>query len=408
MMPFHRAVAQRAGVTLALLVLSVSAGAAAANASEREIVRKLLDRSGTDAMIESFITSVTEQMKLRAAELAGGEGPFVRRAFEGVFAPAPMRERVVDHLMTNYDAAHAAKALAWFESPAGREVRSEETFAQSKQAEQPMLDFIAALETEPANPDRVELARRIDSARDSSGLAHRLLFQFMRGLSQATLGASDEAGATANQEEIDAALEEQLAPLVPALGEQMVVFYTFMGRNLSRAALESYLEHLESPAGQWFYREMSEGLTEAMGRSGRAFGMHVAAHLESIRARAAIEADATGEALREAAVEEARKFAADRKSDACVEEGYARRRACADARCIALADAFTGACFEVATRSPERCRGVPDPTDAVGSIFWRADRCRALDRTDPACSATFAALQRHCTAAPTLTPVAGP
>ncbi len=387
-------------VVVAIAVMGVVPNAAIATAAaedERgEVVRRLLVASGTDAVIDSFIASVTEQMQMRASELAGGEGPFLREAFEAVFAPGPMRQRVIEHFEEHWDATHARAALDWFESPFGKKVRAEEAYAQSAEAERPMRDFVAAMESEPPNPDRVALAIGINRARASSTLSYRLLYEFMLGLSQATIATSPTEGAMPTPQEIEASVREQLGALEPVLAEQMAVFYTFMGRNLTLDENRAYLEHVESQAGQWFYPEMSHGLVEAMGRAGQAFGMHVTAHMERVRADAqAAEAD-DSDTDRKTTIAEARTFAAGVEAAACVDEIYGRRRACLEPSCVALVPMFADSCFEVATRSPGLCDGVPSDLESVVSIFWRADTCAERKQNNSACSATLASLQRHC------------
>ncbi len=270
---------------MSVAVLVAGAAQAAKPDTPRDVVGALLSASGADEMIDSFIVQVRNEMNLRAADLAGDHGQFFRDAFEASFDPGPMRERVIDQMLAHYEDDQARGALAWFESPEGQKVRKEESYAQSAAAENEMRQFIVAFEAEPPNPERMRLAGEIDRARASSTLSHDLVFQFMRGLALASSAISLEDG-VASEADIEAGLREQLDPLMPSLAQQMVIFYTFMGRNLTLEENRAYLSHIESKEGRWFYPAMHAGLVEAMGNAGSRFGADVTEHMEKLRRQA--------------------------------------------------------------------------------------------------------------------------
>ncbi len=355
-----------------------------------------MEVSGLGEMVDSFITLVSEQMALRAEQLAGAQGVFVRDSFEAVFAPEPIRRRVLATLIENYEAEHAQAMLTWFESDLGRRFRDEESAAQRLEAQEALLEFIAAMQAQAPNPDRVDIAVRIDRGRQASFLAQRLITDFMRGILRGTAVVATVEGPVPTPSEIDASVEQQFAQLGPVLQNQMMVSYLFMGRNLSLDENRRYLAQVESEAGQWFYEHSSEGLVKAMSRAGRAFGIDLAAHVQDLRAQAeAAVPDA--EAVVEI-VAQARAYAGGKTWADCVDEIETRRRACTDDVCIGRTVPFAETCFEVATASSGVCGDVPSGAGGVGSIFWRADRCLARGTSDAACSAAHSALQKHCEA----------
>jgi len=379
-----------------------SHGWAAQPTAKAEVVEALLEQSGTDAVIHAFLANVEQEMEVRAPDFAGDEAAYVNHAFGAAFDEAAMRARVAETMLARYDDALAREALAWFESPTGTKIRKEESWAQSPEAATPMLEYIAALETDPMNPDRLAIAAEIDRARGSAALSHALLVAFMRGLSLATVGGAEGLGNQPSEAEIDASLSEQLEPLKTTLAEQMIVFYAFMGRNLSLTENKAYLEQLRSDSGQWFYREMSSGLGEAMARAGRAFGVHVATRLEAVQAEREAMQSQSIEADRATTTSEARAFGAGHRAPACIDETAVRRRACADAVCVALVPAFAAGCFAAAAAAggAGECRDVPDPLDTAETVFWRVDTCGERDRNDVACHVALAALQDYCAGAP--------
>ena len=381
------------GWIAALSMAVLLTGSASAADQRAKQIDRLLEISGTEAMIQSFIDSVSQQTALRAFDLAEGQGPFVRESFEAVFAPEGIRKKVSEALLDDFEAAHVEAALSWFESDLGRRLQTAEASAKAPASEQALLDFIAAFQSEPPNPDRLDVAVRIDQGRRGSALALNLLSEFMRGIMRATAAVSTLEGAVPTQDEVDTMVNEQIGPLGPLLQSQMVTFYLFMGRNFSLEENRRYLAHLESDAGRWFYNRTGDGMIRAMSRSGRAFGIHVAAQVETLRGEAE---GGPAEAERSAVVAEARTFAASRNRAACLDEVDTRRRACLENTCYVLTNEFATTCFEVAQASVDLCVGVPSSEDPVVSIFWRADRCEARGTNDSACNAAHGALQGHC------------
>ncbi|MCP4037633.1 MAG: DUF2059 domain-containing protein, partial [bacterium] len=218
---------KRSTWVLALLMAGLLAGSTAAADDREQRVQRLMEVSGLGEMVDSFITLVSEQMALRAEQLAGAQGVFVRDSFEAVFAPEPIRRRVLATLIENYEAEHAQAMLTWFESDLGRRFRDEESAAQRLEAQEALLEFIAAMQAQAPNPDRVDIAVRIDRGRQASFLAQRLITDFMRGILRGTTVVGTVEGPVPTPSEIDAAVEEQFGQLGPVLQNQMMVSYLF-------------------------------------------------------------------------------------------------------------------------------------------------------------------------------------
>jgi hypothetical protein len=385
-----------ASALIALTVLLIAiASPALATSSDAKAVAKLMDRSGMNTTIDSFIKLVSEQMRRQAAQIGPARGDHVREIFEAVFSPSEMRGAVAREIGEHYDAKHSTSALAWFESELGAAFRVEEEAAQNAEVADEVVRFTDALRTSAPNPDRLALAQQIEQGRAAGSLSLKMMIELMRGIAGGTASVNAGDGPVPTKEEIDAAVNLELGQLAPVLVEQMVISFLFSGRNLSVEQNRTYLEFIESDAGQWYYETSARGLVTALRRAGLAFGNHTAAWVEDTRGAEAVAASTVS-------VDEAmvlgKIFGQSNGQDACIDTVYDRRVACDDPACFGQANAFAKACLGAAKALSLTCKGVPDGKDLAASIYWRSSRCEKRGTPDPECNGAVGVLEDYCTA----------
>lgn len=384
-------------VAAVLMVFVLAASAATAGADRRASINRLIDESGMKQTIESFASSAREQMAAGTTELSSEDERQLLSLFQAVFATHIIRDHVVDALEQRYDPIYDAELKRWFASELGSAIRDEEIRAQTPDATSDLLEFIQASESQPPNPERLELAHRLNRARGSSELSLRLLTEILRGTVVGTSIVSNMDGQAPTVAELEAMVESQIGPLDALLEQQMVASLLYTGRNFSLADNRAYLKHIESDAGRWFYSTTGEGLVGAMMLAGRGFGIHSAAWVQDLRGNAA--ADNTEE-RRQAAAKAGHAFAASNSQSACVDEVYDRRRSCKEDACFSEARAFAEGCFATAKSDPGLCDGVPGAEDLATTIYWRLSRCDERGTPDGYCNAAVGALQDYCAAVP--------
>jgi len=386
---------QRLAAVLAgfAFALGLAASTAEAEGRRRADVRGLLVSSGMDGMIEGFAIAARNQMSYREGQLDSLEGQHVFEIYEAVFAPDRFRELVIDAVMRDYDPVHIYTVAKWFDSDMGSRFRDELLYAQSAEATEELLKFAEATQKQAPNPERIEIATRINDARGAAVLSKRLVEEMLRGMMNGTAVLSSIDGRIPTQAELDAAVEAQVEGLGPLLEQQMVASFLFSGRNLSIANNRAYLAHLESDAGQWFYTQTGDGFVDSMVQAGNAFAIHTFAWSQDAAA------EATQNAKEFAAAGEAGgAFASSNTQSACIDEAYRQRKACTELLCIGKVKSFTAACLSAAKPDASLCSDVPGTGDLATTIYWRADRCSALGTSDPNCNAVVGSLQDHCAA----------
>lgn len=377
------------------VTLGLAAATAEAQSGRSAEIRRLLDGSGMDAMIEEFAIAARNQMPHREDQPDDVERQHVLEIYEAVFAPERFREQVIDAVMRDYDPVHVAGVARWFNSDMGAKFRDELLYAQSAEATEELLKFAEASQKQAPNPERVEIAIRINTARGASALSKRLVEEMLRGMVNGTAALSSVDGRIPTQAELDATVEAQVGDLGPLLEQQMVASFLFIGRNLSIANNRAYLAHLESDAGKWFYTRTADGFVDSMVQAGNAFAIHTTAWSQDATAEASENWNAKEFA---AAGEAGGAFASSNTQSACIDEAYLQRKACTDLLCVGKVKRFTAACLSTAEPDASLCSDVPGTGDLATTIYWRADRCSARGTSDPNCNAVAGSLQEHCAA----------
>lgn len=388
----------RSFTTLTALCLVIAIGATIAApvhaASNREAsVERLIDRSGMKESIEIFSKSARQQIAAQSATLESEYDRYMQEIFQAVFSAERIRSHVVKALVRDYDPVHVAELDRWFDSELSQNIRDEEVRAQTAEATPDLLEFVKASESQPPNPERLELAKKINASRGASKLSHRLVVEVLRGMITGTAVLSQVDGHVPTSVEIEAMVESQTGDLDALLEQQMVVSLLFVGRNFSLSDNRKYLEHIESDAGKWFYSRSGEGLVSAMVLAGRAFGNYTAAWVQD---QSGAESPDNTEDRRAKAAAAGREFAASNAAMACVDKVYEQRRACEDVVCFAQTRAFGEACLAAATPDAGLCADVPGTDDLARTVYWRLSRCDARGTPDVYCDGAIGTLQVHC------------
>ena len=377
----------------ALVCLSFTTEAGAAKGQEAAVDR-LLVQSGMTHMIESFARSASEQMALRSVDFENEDERYVQEIFQAVFAAPVIRKHVNEAVSNSYNPAYAAELASWFGSELGSKFRDAEIHAQSPDATGELLQFAQASETQPPNPERLAIAKKINKARGASDLSFRLVSEMLRGILSGTANVSLVDGRAPTAADIEAVVQAQTAPHAALLEQQMIVSFVFTGRNFSLADNRAYLKHLDSDAGKWFYARSGDGLVSAMALAGRAFGSYSSSWVQDMRGAAS--PDSTEE-RREKAAESGRSYANGQSQIACVDNVYKQRKVCKEDACFVDASLFAQACLMAAKPAPNFCNGVPGTADDLAIwIYWRLSRCDARGTPDAYCDAAMGAVQQYC------------
>jgi len=384
-------------VGFSMLVVGSAQPATAAGAEPEKVIHQLLDLSGTSEMIESFPALVDQQIANQVGKLEGEDGVFLRQALMAAFDPARIRTSIVAALRESYDDAKARSALEWEQSDLASRVRAEELRSLRPEAQQELALFAQSFQTTPPDPKRLELARRLDAASQSSALAVEIAMEFLRGLLGGIAAITPAENQPASPEDIDQLISQQMTQLGPIVQAQTLASLLFTSRHLSIDEFRSYIAYVESEPGQWFHLHLGAGLVRSIARGGGA----VADHLAAWSQRRQFSDKQEAEQLCEIATAEGHAFGKKTTQTACTDSAFERQNACHDFACFAKVRTFLESCLSTSRQDAGLCAGTPEPDDLASSIYWRLERCEQRGTTTSACNDLMGVIQDHCSSPPT-------
>lgn len=378
---------------LPLLALAslCSAPAGAGDSSPEATARTLLEVSGLEATLRALEGSVGQQA---AAQLGSGDQPIateeraeLARVYASAFDAQRIHQRVVEALLEDFDAAKAARVVAWYDSPLGRKLRAAAAEQGTAEGQAQLALWIQGIRLAPPQPQRVELARRLDEA---TGATHQfttlmgtLSLAMVRGLATAMPPAHPVA---APEAELAATLDTVRAELEPLMERQALLVLLYSTRSLSDAELGAYVEEAEAPAARWFneasFRGLERGFSEASRALGKALGEWIPSRLDD-GALAARRDEGNG-------------YGTGRIDRECVDSALERDAACGDFACHFEASSFMEGCLEAATATASLCVEVPNTSEVGATVQWRIAGCARLGRSDNFCRHLLHRVQEHC------------
>ena len=304
-----------------------------------------------------------------------------------------MRSAIVASVRENFDASKAKAALAWYQSELGMKIRAADARAQTPEGHAEVVAYSQGLQSTPPDPERLELAGRLDAGTRSTETSMRIIAALMRGMLGGLSALAPEGQEVPAAAEINGMIDQQLSQLAPMVQSQSLVFLLFTSHDLSLAEIRSHLAFVESDAGQWFHQQLAGGFTRAMSRAGKAMGDYFAATTDRAKAQAA-ETKTEGEVGRL----EGEAFGKSSDQTACLNEAFVKRNACRDFVCFARTRSFLEACLDTSRKDAALCRGVPKSEDLAASVYWRLDRCEQRGTTTSACNELMGTIQERCAA----------
>lgn len=272
----YRATVRGAAVLAVLGTMLVSSGASAAaavdrpaearaaarpdhpSAAETRALDDLLERSGLKAQLESLSASVRAQF-LRG-RLSGQDRVTIDRIASARFDAGALYARIKLDFERNLDPAKLATALAWYDSPLGKQITGLELAALVPSGGR---DAVADLEEDRPSPRRLGLIQRLDAGGGASETTVDVIMAIVRSLTRAFQPALPAVAHLSPGQ-----LDDQLALARNRTLEQIrraclvIMLGTYGG--LSDPELDEYLRFVESEAGHWYMSVMNNALLAAI------------------------------------------------------------------------------------------------------------------------------------------------
>lgn len=271
---------QAAALSAALCAAAALAGAQTAQAEPISGL-ELAEMAGFDAVIDSFGRQVRDQGGMLEAQ---GVPPEAVQAAAGAFDAEAMMNSAGDSFDDNLSADQRADIAAFLRSPAGaRLVELERAAAAPGADEEMMTEGPAALQALGRDPDRAVAYQAIIDATEMRSVFEAVMRSISRSMLDGMLSAQSlqSGGVRPDQGEIDALLEQQLAPALAQMDQLMIVSVATTYRNASQEDLDAYVEFLRSPIGLQYSAVGSATFVAILEDASREFGRRLAETLGS-------------------------------------------------------------------------------------------------------------------------------
>lgn len=193
----------------------------------------------------------------------------LRQAMRESFPAEPMRERLRQRLLTDYNEAYLRALLDDVKKP---EIQSliamESAHAPSRET---LLAFAEEQRQAPPPPARAELLKRLEAAVGATRQASEIVMTTARAMMQGVANASGRPAP---------ALEDKMAQLratlEPTLRENLLLSMAYTYRQAKDENLSAYTAMYESPHGRWFTDNVFLALRDEFKFDAENFGARVA------------------------------------------------------------------------------------------------------------------------------------
>jgi hypothetical protein len=182
-----------------------------------------------------------------------------------------LEQSVVDHLKEHYDPARASAELEMLRSPLSRKMTKLETAASAPEAQKEIQAYANKLRSQPPEPERVALVKRLDRVTGTTDLSLELLV----AISMVNVGISNDFNPPEKRLKPD-----QLEQMAGRMRKEMAgpvenstfMSFLYMYRDVPDRALKEYVDLYDNETTAWFKRlvkgALVSALTAAAGRAG--------------------------------------------------------------------------------------------------------------------------------------------
>jgi hypothetical protein len=247
---------------LAFVLLGVASAQTATPPPWSSTAREIFELSGQRPQLEAFGLQLDQLVSAQQ-----GFAPDVLDAIRTIiakhYAVGALEAAIVPRIRDRENPKLAATALAWLRSDTGRSITALEEAAATAEAGMAIQLYVEELRQQPASPERVQLADRLnavthyDEARTDLGLS-------MIETLVLSLDATQSPELRADPVEVRRKIVSTRADALVE-GKEMwraAVLYTY--RSLPISELEKFLGFADSAAGRWYYETIWKSSQETL------------------------------------------------------------------------------------------------------------------------------------------------
>lgn len=255
-------------ILAALFCLAISPSCAQTEQTgQDEKIAALLESVGYTRQITGVPQTIEEQMA-QDAELDPVMRARLGRVMLEAYKADSLQNAVQVYMREHYNEDLAGKLTEALATPTARKLIALEGKASAPESMPDIQAFVAGLETNPPNQERVVMIRQYDMATGASEMGMDILIDMMRGfMTVGNVIAPDEEKVTPIQ--MEQAAEQIRMQLMQRLPMVSLVSLLYGFQTVSDAELTEYIGIWESEAGKWFVEAGGDGIKYAMAEGNR-------------------------------------------------------------------------------------------------------------------------------------------
>jgi len=208
--------------------------------------------AGVRAMLESLPSHANEMTAAAVAQLPREQRqqfePLIPDVSLKLLAPDSFYRQLRTYFAKHNDADHMGTFLALERTPRYRTMNRLEESADTPESQAARRRFEANLKSDPPPAKRVEMLRRLDDSRNTTGLQVSIVIGIVNAISSG-MGAQMPSDMESQSE----AFKTKIRPII---ADKVLASYLFTFRNIDDADLDNYLEASQQKDIAWFNRNL--------------------------------------------------------------------------------------------------------------------------------------------------------
>jgi uncharacterized protein DUF2059 len=250
----------------ALFVLLAAFPVFAESMAEEVAIAELTDLSGLTQQIPhipkeylTFVDQMLMGLERQRYPVSRSLGQRIRQSFKDALAPDRMEAEIRLRLRQGLSQDTIQEAVKWLQSDLGKKITAAEGQGGSEEKAIELATFVMQLQLERLDPQRLELARRIEEITQGSEMATDAWEAVVTGVGRA-LEIEYRARGLQAQRKLEEYVASVRASVKGMFHQGRLIHVLFTYRSLTDDEFEQYVQFLDTPHG----RSMSKAMNSAV------------------------------------------------------------------------------------------------------------------------------------------------
>jgi hypothetical protein len=258
---------------LAFLFFNFPAIAAEVNAKSAQNIDELMTKSGLQRQIEQLpevVNASFEQRLSQESAVKPEEAARIKDILSQSYNPSAMLGSIKADITAGLTDQDIEPILSWLNSPLGQKITQLEEKASSGDAYRNMQAFAAGLESNPAEPTRLDMIERLDQAAHITEFSVRMKIDMVLIMTESMSSAAGRNDFS--REQLLSQLEMNRPKIEEASKQEAMISGLYTYQSLTDDELKDYINFYTSQAGVKYANVVTQGLLTALQNGSKDMG----------------------------------------------------------------------------------------------------------------------------------------